>query len=189
MITKENIVAVAEQFVNKISTRKQLELLKTSLEEVKDSLEDQQLDRIAMSISYTEEQKIKLLADRVTRLAGSDFSLITELFEHILQNKQLELFNPDNFNFLSEQIIKKAAGLKKIKISLAVELEESDYLELKTKLRRRFEEDIILDTVIKPNIIAGFILQYDSTIVDASIEKSLEEYRHEWVASLNHSIN
>jgi F0F1-type ATP synthase delta subunit len=189
MITKENIVAIADQFVNKISTRKQLELLKTSLEEVKDSLEDQQLDRIAMSISYTEEQKIKLLADKIVRLVGSDFFLITQLFEHILQNKQLEIFNPDNFNFLSEQIIKKAAGLKKIKISLAVELEEIDYLELKTKLRRRFEEDIILDTVIKPNIIAGFILQYDSTIIDASIEKSLEEYRHEWVASLNHNTN
>ncbi len=189
MITKQMVGVIADQFASMISTRSQLEQFKISLESLKGSLEDEQLDRIAISISYSQEQKMKLLADAASRIAVSYPPIVAELFEEILASQQLELFNPDNFNFLCEQIIKKAVGLKKIKISLAVDLEEQDYLELKTKLKRRFKEDIILDTVIKPNIIAGFILQYDSIIVDASIEKSLEEYRHEWVASLNQNSN
>ena len=111
-----------------------------------------------------------------------------QLFDSLLKDKS----TPYMLNFvkvlfqkrrehLFDQIIKKFDGLydKKLgrvhaKIISAVPLEETTKETMKAVLAKTLNATILMETLIDPTILGGFILQIEDELLDASLRRKFE---------------
>lgn len=64
-----------------------------------------------------------------------------------------------------------------VKVTSAVDLNESQKVQLKEKLEKKCGKTVVIDYIIDESIIGGIIVEMDGKIIDSSIKKHLRDMK------------
>lgn len=104
-----------------------------------------------------------------------------QLFLQLLTSKGREKVFPEILSAFMDQY-NELKGIHHVKITTAQPLSEAMQAELLNKFKKDTGiEHVELETVVKENIIGGFILDYDNKVVDASIARDLRDIRRQFL--------
>ena len=113
------------------------------------------------------------------------FDEMTQAFMRILISKGREMYLPEvAAEFLHQY--KHIKGITEVKVTTAVPLSE----ELLVQVRRRLtqegltEQQVELQPRIDPDIIGGFILEFNGNLYDASVATKLDELKKSFTGNL-----
>jgi F-type H+-transporting ATPase subunit delta len=105
---------------------------------------------------------------------------ITALFNRLLINKHRE----DNLPEIISAFIEQYNSLKdihKIKLTTAGVLSEEVKQSLITKIKKETPlQHIELEVAVKPEIVGGFVLEFNNNLVDASIIRDLNDIKKQF---------
>ena len=184
MLETKSIPKLAEQLLAEIWSHKGLKELTTEMRFLIDFLDYANIEKIIVDISKTENSKRQEITEIMTEFNTNNVVLLN-FINYLLTKNLFDLFNANNFKLLFNEIKVASKKMKTIKLTLALELKQEDILNVKALIEKKFSEKFLLQIKLKPNLIAGYILEKDAQIIDASVETMLEDYRKEWVNKLN----
>jgi F-type H+-transporting ATPase subunit delta len=131
---------------------------------------------ILRSPVITPDKKDKIL----TAVTQGNVSDITALFNKLLIKKHRE----DNLPEIMSAFITQYNSLKqihKIKLTTAEVLSEEVKQAILSKIRKETAlQNIELEIVVKPEIIGGFVLEFNNNLVDASIMRDLKDIQKQF---------
>ena len=121
----------------------------------------------------------------VKALFGGKYDELTLGFMNILINKNREAYLPEIANSFIEQY-QKIKHISKVKITSATAINDKNLEDIKQKLLSSGVTDSNLEvsTAVDPNLIGGFILEFDDKIYDASVKHKLELLKKEFGENL-----
>ena len=119
-------------------------------------------------------------AKALTAVTGKNVSELTARFNNLLVSKTRENVLPqivqgfiDQYNHLK--------GIHKVKLTTAFPVSEDVKQAIQNKIKKDTDiRNIELQTVVKEEIIGGFILEYDNNLVDASIRRDLKDVKKQF---------
>lgn len=122
-----------------------------------------------LSPKVTKEQKnIVLEASLSGNVSERIFSFFSVLVHH------------DRISILSEILRQfslgkdKVMGRKRVYLYSARELEKSVVNEIKLTMDQKFSNECVLETRLKPDLIGGFVVRFDDSVIDGSVKHHLE---------------
>jgi F-type H+-transporting ATPase subunit delta len=86
------------------------------------------------------------------------------------KNRESEIF-PIKLFF--DDLIDKSRNVKRVTIESVLELTDEHKKKLITKLSKLTESEIIIENVIKPEILGGIIMRIDNEVIDDSLVSKL----------------
>ncbi|MCR5741951.1 MAG: ATP synthase F1 subunit delta [Gammaproteobacteria bacterium] len=99
------------------------------------------------------------------------------LFKHflfvLLDNRRIEIIGDIAKDF--EGIYLISQKLKKVKVSSNKELTKDYLLKLKNNLESKLKSKVLIENVIDNNITAGIRIEYDSNLIDLTVDKKLSD--------------
>lgn len=99
----------------------------------------------------------------------------TAAFTKLLVDKGREEDLPEIINAFVTQY-NEIRGIQKVKLTTAVPVSDDVKTALLEKVKRSTGFDKIeMETVVDPNIIGGFVLEYNNNLVDASVSRDLRD--------------
>ena len=112
---------------------------------------------------------------------GDQFDEMTNGFFKIILNKGRESYLPE----IADEYIAQYRAIKNIstvKLTTAVPLDDAAVEKIKAKLKAssELEANIEINTSVNPDIIGGFVLEFDNKLYDASVAQKLEELKKEF---------
>ena len=136
--------------------------------------------KVLSSALVGHEEKSQL----IDRVFGSRFSATTISFLKVLASH-------DRLEILL-QVIRSASmlweqrsGHMPVEIQLAVETSSELIDEMVAALRKRFDKEPVIKTVINPDLIAGFVVRVGDQVLDASARSNFEHAR---TAMVSHAV-
>jgi F-type H+-transporting ATPase subunit delta len=72
-----------------------------------------------------------------------------------------------------DALVDEAAGRVRARVRSAAPLSEDDRAALRDRLGRRLGKTVLLDTVVDPALIGGFVAEVDSRLLDMSVKGQL----------------
>ncbi len=158
--------------------------------------EQGKLDRIKKDIDYfnaaVETRELYLLIKSpivnsskkksiIDAIFGEHFDKLTLSFFHILLRKGREIYLPDiASSFISKY--KEINEITTVKLTTAKPLSQENIQAIQSKLElsETTLKNIELDTQVDPEIIGGFIIEYEDRLYDASVQHQLETLKKEF---------
>ncbi len=122
------------------------------------------------------DKKLKILEG----VSEGKVSPLTAAFNKLLVNKTREEYLPEIINAVIE-LYNSIKGIHRVKLATATELSSElkqaiiDKLKAETSLK-----NIELETVVKEDLIGGFVLEYDNNLVDASVARDLRDIKKQF---------
>ena len=116
----------------------------------------------------------------VTAVTAKNIGEITTAFVTLLIKKGREGYLPQVASaFLSQY--NESKGIHEVQLTTAVDASEDLKKSIITKLKSEAGfESVKLETVTNPDIIGGFILEYDNNLIDASIARDLKDIKKQF---------
>lgn len=119
--------------------------------------------------------------DVVEKLFTGKYDALTMSFLSILIRKGREMYLPE----IAEEYIQEYKKLKHIttvRLTTAAPLSEAVKKAVKAKLlaSSKTSDQVELLTVVDPDIIGGYVLEFDGNVYDASIKQKLVELKDEF---------
>lgn len=116
----------------------------------------------------------------VNAIAGKTTGSLTAAFIKLLIQKGRESILPEIVNAGIDQY-NAINGIHKVKLATAKPVSE----ELKKAIEQKVQKDaslprIELETVVKEDLIGGFVLEFDNKLVDASILRDLKDIQKQF---------
>lgn len=116
----------------------------------------------------------------VSKVTDNNISQTTQTFIRLLCSKHREAALPEIILAFIDQY-NEIKGIHKVKLTTAVEVSE----QVKQNFIKKIEETgnirhIELETFVKPSLIGGFLLEMDGKMVDASIQRDLNEVKKQF---------
>jgi F-type H+-transporting ATPase subunit delta len=110
-------------------------------------------------------------------IAKGKISDLTIAFAHLLISKNREFYLPEIAKAYVDQY-NEIKGIHKVKLTTAVEVTE----EVKNSIISKIKADTAIDniemeTAVKPELIGGFVLEFNNNLVDASIVRDLRDVK------------
>ena len=125
----------------------------------------------------TADKKLAVM-DAVSKEKVSD---LTASFNRLLIRKGREGILPEIIHAFIDQY-KAIRGIHVVKLTTAAPISEELSNEIKKKIREENKiENIELQTKVNPDIIGGFVLELDGTLVDASISYDLNVIKKQFL--------
>lgn len=120
----------------------------------------------------------------IEAITGGRVSDLTTAFNKLLVQKGRENILPEIINAYIEQY-NQLKGIHKIKLTTAQPISE----ELKKAIEQKVKADtaltnIELETVVKEELIGGFVLEFDNKLVDASIIRDLKDIQRQFQSNV-----
>jgi F-type H+-transporting ATPase subunit delta len=152
----------------------------------------EEVDSMLRSIQSSDDFKMLLRspiikADKklavLTEIGKGRFSTLMASFIRLLVVKGRESVLPEILAGFTEQynVIK---GIHKVKFVTASPISDEMRDELLTKFKQEANiEHIELTTVVEPEIIGGFLLEYDNKLIDASIVRDLRDVKRQFLSN------
>lgn len=112
-----------------------------------------------------------------TAVTAGKVSELTAVFNKLLISKNREFYLPEIVDAFIDQynLIK---GIHKVKLTTAAPLSDEVKQSIVSKIIKETAlEHIELESVVKEEIIGGFILEYNNNLVDASIQRDLRDLK------------
>ena len=109
---------------------------------------------------------------------------LTSAFNKLLIQKGRESILPEIVNAFIDQY-NAAKGIHKVKLATAEPISE----ELKKAIEHKLKTDAVLpaielETVVKEELIGGFVLEFDNKLVDASILRDLKDIQKQFRSNI-----
>lgn len=119
------------------------------------------------------EKKNKAL----TAVTAGKISGITAAFNKLLIDKNREFYLPEIVNAFIDQY-NTIKGIHKVKLTTAVAVSDEVKKSIVNKIIKETAlEHIELESVVKEELIGGFILEYNNNLVDVSIQRDLRDLK------------
>jgi F-type H+-transporting ATPase subunit delta len=104
-------------------------------------------------------------------------SEITAAFNQLLVSKNREFYLPEIVNAFIDQF-NLIRGIHKVRLTTATEVSEKVKNEIINKMKSETElQHIELETLVKEELIGGFVLEFNNNLVDASIQRDLRDIK------------
>lgn len=104
-------------------------------------------------------------------------SELTAAFNQLLVSKNREFYLPEIVNAFIDQY-NAIKGIHKVKLTTATEISDTVKQDIVKKMKAETNiEHIELETVVKEELIGGFVLEFDNNLVDASIQRDLRDVK------------
>lgn len=105
---------------------------------------------------------------------------LTTAFTKLLTDKGREEDMPEIINAFIEQY-DAIQGIEKIKLTTAVPVSDAvrDEIVNKVKAATGFDK-VEVESVVNPNLIGGFVLEYNNNLVDASVLRDLKDIKKQF---------
>ena len=104
-------------------------------------------------------------------------SEITAAFNQLLISKNREFYLPEIVNAFIDQF-NLIRGIHKVRLTTATEVSEKVKNEIINKMKSETElQHIELETLVKEELIGGFVLEFNNNLVDASIQRDLRDIK------------
>lgn len=155
----------------------QLDVIVNDLEFVKKSiLSLRELSLLIKSPVVKRDKKRKifneLFKDKISETALKFCELIINR-----QRSELLLDIIQRFLELKDEYL----NIKSVSVKSAIELDEIQLNELRTVLEKKLGKQVHINLTIDKNLIGGFIVQIDDTVIDASLKHQLELLRKKFL--------
>lgn len=155
----------------------QLDVIVNDLEFVKKSiLSLRELSLLIKSPIVKRDKKRKifneLFKDKISETALKFCELIINR-----QRSELLLDIIQRFLELKDEYL----NIKSVSVKSAIELDEIQLNELRTVLEKKLGKQVHINLTIDKNLIGGFIVQIDDTVIDASLKHQLELLRKKFL--------
>jgi F-type H+-transporting ATPase subunit delta len=116
----------------------------------------------------------------LTAVTTGKISELTAAFNQLLVSKNREFYLPEIVNAFIDQY-NTINGIHRVKLTTAVAVSE----EVKTAIVNKIKAEtplakIELETVVKEELIGGFVLEFNNNLVDASIQRDLRDIRSQF---------
>ena len=121
---------------------------------------------------YNDKKKI---IEKLTNLEQINLSSLWENIFNVLIKKKRMLFFMGILEEL-EKLILKFDNKEKYLLILAHSPSKSLLEDIKEKVSKKINKDVIFDLKINPEIIGGFVVEGNSLKLDASVKTNLEKY-------------
>lgn len=142
--------------------------------EVLDKFPDFQ--KVLSSALVSQDEKLALIDRVFGNLSQTTISFLKVLTAH----ERLELL-PQVVRSVAK-LWKERSGKVPVEIELALETSDSLVEEMVEVLRKKFDMEPVVNTVINPELIAGFVVRIGDQVLDASARTSFEHARTAMVA-------
>lgn len=76
-----------------------------------------------------------------------------------------------------QELYEEGKGIHRVRVEAAIPLGEVLQEKLRRALEKRMKGEVILESVVNPEILGGFILDFDGTQIDASFRTVLHELK------------
>jgi len=109
------------------------------------------------------------------------FDKLTSAFLDLLTTKVRESYVPEIVTEYLAQY-KRLMHISTVTITTATELDEKTLGAIKSKLleSKATDEKVEIVSVVDPNLIGGFVLEFDDKIYDASLSSKLEDLKRQF---------
>lgn len=111
----------------------------------------------------------KVIADVAKAAKLSPIS--TAALKLIAENGRLNILLPITEAFI--QLYYDAKGIIEVKIETAVELSKAQDEKLKKVLKEKLNADVLVDYIIKPEVLGGLAIRYKSFLIDDTLAAKL----------------
>lgn len=152
---------------------------------------DENLSKESIFEQISDIQKSLNNSDELMRLMSSPVisgeekkKVLNDIFKdthQIVRNFLNLLVDRSRFSILSsiikeyKSILDKSNNIMDIKITSAIDLNESEKAMIKVKLQRVLNKEIDLEWSVNEEIIGGLIFEADDNIIDCSLQHKLQE--------------
>ena len=75
----------------------------------------------------------------------------------------------------------RADGIRRARLTVVREAPESLIKNLRTLVKEKTGDDVVIDVVIDPTVIGGFIFDIDDYLLDASVKRQLDVFREQFI--------
>lgn len=113
----------------------------------------------------------------ITAVTTGRISELTAAFNRLLINKNREFYLPEIVNAFIDQynVIK---GIHRVKLTTAAPVSDEVKKAIISKITKETSlEHIELESVVKEELIGGFILEFNNNLVDVSIQRDLRDLK------------
>jgi F-type H+-transporting ATPase subunit delta len=116
----------------------------------------------------------------ITAVTKGNVSELTAVFNQLLISKNRESSLPEVVEAFISQY-NQIKGIHKVKLTTAVEVSEELKNAIVSKIKNETSiENIELETLVKDELVGGFVLEFDNNLVDASILRDLRDLKKQF---------
>lgn len=116
----------------------------------------------------------------VSAVTDGKISAITNLFNKLLVNKGRENILPEIVTAFIDQY-NSIKNIYKVKLTTAEALSDDTQQTLVAKIKKETAlQNIELETTVQPELIGGFILEFNNNLIDASILRDLRDIQKQF---------
>lgn len=155
-----------------------------SLEKLRKSISKKAWQAMVGSLTTSRIEKINSARELYRSVLQGQTGLLS-ILDNLLDGAVLEVFTLQGISTVMDSFEVSLKPRKSCKVAMAIQLTDDDLKLFRLKLEQRLKSKLFLALTIKPNIIGGFIVEFGSQVIDASLETAYENYRREWVKNMH----
>lgn len=168
----------AKSLVDLAQDQKKLEAIKDDMEQLQSLLSNRDFYMLLKSPVVNPTKKQQILE---AILGKAEVDELTMAFAKILVVKGRESNLPEIADAFLKSY-KEIMHITTVKVTSATKLSDAQVNEIQAKLLADDSTDqaVEIETVVNPDLIGGFVLEYDGKVYDASVQHKLKELRKEF---------
>ena len=113
----------------------------------------------------------------LTAVTGGKVGELTAAFNELLINKNREFYLPEIIDAFIDQY-NAIKGINKVRLTTAAPISEEMKSAIVAKIKTEASlKEVELETVVKEELIGGFVLQFNNNLVDVSIQRDLRDLK------------
>jgi F-type H+-transporting ATPase subunit delta len=117
-------------------------------------------------------------------VTAGKISEVTAAFNQLLINKNREFYLPEIVDAFIDQY-NTIKGIHKIKLTTAAPVSDELKNSIVSKIKSETSlQKIELESVVKEELIGGFVLEFNNNLVDASIARDLRDIRKQFESNM-----
>lgn len=124
-------------------------------------------------------------AGALKALFGANMDVLTMAYMNLLVNKNREGYLPEiSAEFVNQY--KTLKGISTVRVTTAAPLGEEMLASLRTKLAASgvVSSNLDIQTIVDPDLVGGFVLEFDNKRYDASVAQKLNELKAQFTKNL-----
>ena len=122
------------------------------------------------------EKKKELLAGALGGKISPQLEKFTDL---LIQNGRMD-FLPEILHSFTE-MHDRADGIRRARLTVVREAPESLIKNLRALVKEKTGDDVLIEVIIDPTVIGGFIFDIDDYLLDASVKRQLDIFREQFI--------
>ena len=147
------------------------------MEEVRQLLVSMQQDTSLWAVLFQpaddNKEKVKIIRELGQRIGLTELSINT--LSMVTENERLNLLKTILNTFI--KLYYKDKGIIEVSVDTAVELTSTQHKKLQSTLEAKLQSPVVLNYRIKPEILGGLAIRYDSFLIDDTLIGKLKNIK------------